>query len=163
MLKHILTKHNFLQHKWKWVAFSSLLSLLFIIGLQEVYIKDTLFLYFSKAYNLLYVGDADSILTPTATKITNKIVSMSYRLLYCSICLLTIQVYFWKLNIIQLAVFMYVVLFVVTVVLYVAAELSRLPQLHVVAFRVDTLLVSPMLLIILISAIYLAPNAKSNL
>nr|WP_116544758.1 hypothetical protein [Pontibacter virosus] len=93
-------------------------------------------------------------------EVSSRALTMIYRILYCTICLLIIHYYFGASKITKIAILLYLFLFVLTLGMYVCAEQSELSQLHTVAFRIDTLLVSPMPIIILIPALSLIPAVK---
>lgn len=160
MLKHKLLKHKQPTIRWKWVFRGTLVLILMVIGHQEAYIKDVFSLYLSSLPYPFFIDGTGSDLIPTTAETASRIVSLGYRLLYCSVCLLIIHAYFWKTKITKLALFLYLLLFALTLGLYVAAEQSQLSQLHIVAFRLDTLLVSPMPVVVLIPALYLSDSFK---
>lgn len=156
MLKYKILNYKQQTFKWKWVLLSSLVIVLISIGHLEAYIKDALLVYF----NSILIEEPGSDLIPVTAKTSNRMTSLVYRLLYCSLCMLIIHVYFFKPKITKIAILLYLLLFTLTLGLYMAAAQFQLSQLHVVAFRIDTLLVSPMPVVILIPALYLTTSIK---
>lgn len=123
-----------------------------IVGLLEASLKDSLAINLDKliVYSLANDGTHSNLSIHSL-----RIVNFAYRLLYCGICLFIIHIYSTNRVITKLAVILYGSLLCLITMLYTVAQMSQVEPLRIVAFRMDTLLVSPMPVILLISASFL--------
>ncbi|PKV75508.1 XrtX-associated membrane protein [Pontibacter ramchanderi] len=162
MLTRKILKYKQLILARNWAIVSVFIVVIIIVGHHEAYIKDLIYFFCSKVLLLLSRNAQAKGLLIDYEILTVRVVNMFYRLLYCSICLLIIQTYYRKIVITKLAFLLYIALLSLTLGLYFAADQLQLDQLHTVAFRIDTLLVSPMPVILFIPTIYLQVKLKNK-
>ena len=149
------------QHKVvRWSLLTALVLALFLIGHLEDQIKDEFTFWLDKSTSTLKLTPLSGILVESVY--SSKFISLIYRLLYFSICISFIHVYFLQSSITRWALRSYICLLLLTLLLYGIADKLRLEQLRSVAFRIDSLMVSPMPIIILIPALLLAVDAKKQ-
>lgn len=104
---------------------------------------------------LAYVT-ADSLPSELLTNHSSGLINLVYRTCYCGICLLFMQAITRKAAVTKLAACLYLFLLTLVFVLYVFSDLLQVHPLRIVAFRIDTLTVSPMPVILLLGALQLS-------
>lgn len=140
------------QRIYKWGLLSVLGTILFVTGNFEGALKDYLQLYLNEVWKALALrNDLQKEFDLNSTRLIN----LCYRLCYVGISLLIIHTFFKRRSITHISLCLYLTLLLLTILLYSIAELLGLGPLRIVAFRVDTLVVSPMPIIILIAAFQL--------
>jgi hypothetical protein len=107
--------------------------------------------------------------TTTYDPATGRVPLLLYGLLYCGLSVLIIQVYFGSLKTTALALGVYAGLLLVTVVINEAGKTFDFSPFRVTAYRIMTLINSPMLLILLFCTLHFtsphqhdAPASGSN-
>ncbi|SFH06110.1 XrtX-associated membrane protein [Pontibacter chinhatensis] len=155
-------KLNQQRSKKRWAILSGLVSILILVGLYETPIKESVIIGFSNTHNLFLEPDPNIHHSLYSLKNVDRLANLLYRILYSGVCMLIIHTYFLKPQLSKLAFLFYFFLYASTLTLYFVAEQLQMSSLHIVAFRLDSLLISPMPIVILIPARYIMYLSKSN-
>lgn len=138
---------------FRWGLLTILGFVLFIIGYFEDFIKVELpVLLANHLDSLTQLNSLIALLQETT------LANLLYRVVYCSVCLAFIHAYFRQATITKLSMWSFIFLILFMLLLYSIADRLQLYQLRTVAFRIDSLIVSPFLLIILIPALHLTSH-----
>lgn len=162
MLQEKPLKRKQQPSKKRWAILGCLFILLLLIGHQETAVKGSIIVGLSKIYSFFQGSDLDILHTFFSIKNEERAANLVFRVLYSSVCLSIIHFYFLKPQLTKLAFLFYLFLYVSTLTLYFAAEQLQLPSLHIVAFRIDSLMISPMPVVILIPARYIVYLSDSK-
>lgn len=150
------------RSKKRWAILSGLVFILILVGLYEAYVKQSVIMGFSNTYNLFLEPDSNILRSLYSQKNVDRLANLFYRILYSGVCMLIIHIYFLKPQLTKLAFLFYFFLYASTLTLYFVAEQLQMSSLHIVAFRLDSLLISPMPVVILIPARYIIYLSESN-
>lgn len=93
---------------------------------------------------------------------TSRLPLLLYGLLYCGLSLLIIQVYFRSFRTTVLALGVYAGLLLVTVIINETGKAFDFSPFRVTAYRIMTLINSPMLLVLLFCALHFAAPHKAD-
>jgi hypothetical protein len=89
------------------------------------------------------------------TSLMEKFPLYIYYSIYCGLCLCIIHLFFWNGPTTRLAALLYVLLFIFTLTVNEAGKILQYEPFRITAYRMMTIIVSPFLLILMISAKYL--------
>lgn len=132
-------------------------AFIIILGHLEPWFKESLVAYVEK---LIDLSKKNYNIHESHNKHIEDIINLIYRLFYCIICLYILHIYFMKAQITKLILSFYSLLLCLIMFLYGSAQVLHIEPLQVVAFRIDTLLISPMPIILIIPALYLTNQPK---
>lgn len=124
----------------------TLMFFLFWIGHVEATVKSA----FANSLGFLYA--ALGLETNQFALYSSRFVNLEYRILYCALCITLIHFIFNKLSVTKIVLALYTVVLSLTFLLYITAEVFQIEPLHIVAFRIDTLVVSPMPVVLIVAA-----------
>ncbi|WP_445323615.1 XrtX-associated membrane protein [Pontibacter sp. H249] len=144
----------------RWSAFVISIATLLWLGINDVYFKYKTALVLADFYNLFNHQETNSNSYTILVTHSNQIVNLIYRLVYAGICLIIIHSLFWNSQVAKISVFLYVLVLACTFFLYTLAEVIHVEALRVAAFRIDTMIASPMPIVLLIPALYLTKHKQ---
>ncbi|WP_425568636.1 XrtX-associated membrane protein [Pontibacter saemangeumensis] len=147
------SNHKLLQFI-RWALIAVLVLVLIIIGHIESSLKRDFAVFLNSWTSSPNLFPYNQYLTSNVSRLVN----LAYRIVYIILLFSITHLYFMDFNISKFAMLFYTSLFIFTFILYVIAYEAQSAPLHVVAFRIDSFLVSPMPVILLIPAFYLTKH-----
>ena len=150
---------------WSIVAFLTIA--LIVIGFEEASIKviigrfhNILQYYFFRSDIFPYSLEPEQLNVITST--SRRLINLVYRMIYCGVCLLILHKYFNNYAITKIALMMYFSAAILYVLLIALAKFLPFHPFLIIAFRIDTLIVSPMPIILFIPAFYLVVSSQKQ-
>lgn len=163
----LLHNHSNRQRKiGKWILLGAVVAFWLYFGMQEFFFNQVMAACFQKLFTGL--GFPDFIYGPAEpinselTKNGSRLITLSFGLLYCGFSLLIIQVYFLNLRITRIALGLYLCLFLISILINETGKGWPFEPFRVIAYRIMTLIISPMPIILLIPALHLTKVAKNS-
>lgn len=144
---------SFLLNQHKSIRMTLLLIALFlwiIIGLLEYYLLNF--------FNVMLFNFSSMFGINLEAHMLSKFPVYLYNILYCGLCIGIIHIMFLHSPTTRIAIILYLVLFILTVILNEAGKLFLYEPFRTTAYRMMTIIVSPFLLIVLIPAKLLFHN-----
>ncbi len=144
---------NYLQVQlFRWSMYTILVVAFLLVGAYEVPIKKQLSDYTLTLSNFIHLQEISYALDSILKLHNPTLVNLCYRLLHACICASFISLYFRKKYVTKVTLIFYSLLLLLTFLLYFTAGVTQLSFLRIVAFRIDTLLISPMPIILLFAS-----------
>ncbi|WP_439882567.1 XrtX-associated membrane protein [Pontibacter sp. MBLB2868] len=145
------------MQKLKWVLTGTLVILVVMVGQFEDLLKTEILTLITSPFSLPVISHELSLsLFNNSGRITNLV----FRVLYCCLCVFTVHSLFYNYKITKLAIGFYLAVLVLVFLLYGISVSMNIQPLHTIAFRIDTLLISPMAIIIFIPALTLSTRTQ---
>lgn len=139
--------HQLQQSNLTRLYFVLVVGLWFIVGFQEEYLVSRLNDLQNSLYLFMPIEGGASISY-------DRLVTVMYSFLYCGLSILIIHLYFKKWPVTEVAVSFYVVMVAITVILNELGKSIPFDPLRVTAYRLMTVIVSPLPIILIIPIVY---------
>lgn len=143
---------------WRWALLLVLLGSWLVVGYEEDFFREQLAYWQQQLVPSLQKAPQ----TPSYDPATGRLPLLLYGLLYCGLSLLIVQVYFRSLRTTLLALGIYVGLLLVTVIINETGKAFYFSPFRVTAYRIMTLINSPMLLVLVFCALHFAAPQKAD-
>ena len=142
---------------YRWTLLAILCICFLLLGSQELYLK-----YICKLYLTQFAVYTPPFLQEILLRHCSQFSNMLYRVYYVAFCVLIIYLYFNSSNVSKLALYLFGSILVFTMLLYFLGKTLHIGALHIAAYRVDGLLISPMPIVLLISSLKLILASKAS-
>ncbi|MCC9167198.1 XrtX-associated membrane protein [Pontibacter harenae] len=140
------------------------ISLWLYLGVQEELIKFNIALLLNKLLVLLNQADVmyelsnDGQSSGEFTENGNRLITFSYSIIYCGLCLVIIQLLFMQIKITKFILYMYLFMFILCMFINETGKDFNFEPFRSIAHRIMMMVLSPMPIVLLIPALHLKMN-----